>query len=248
MMNENEKPGLVVAIGERPEGKEGDGKLDAMSAAANVDTVPLDALQMPDDQDQMQAPEVGDQVDYQVTGKVVAVEGGFARVQRTAINGQDVQGTNDDDEGRSPQNADSAEAQGLRDQAGGMGMMMMSVILFLALLLAPSAFAQNTTVTGNASLTNLLAVSQVPVKLYAVIGYNSAGSPEFVQVFNTETSPTNGTVPVFSIPVAAGQYFSFDFSYYGADLDNVWVASSSTASSLTLTAAQTSFQAITKSR
>lgn len=146
-MKNDSQPGLVVAIGDRPPGKEGDGNLEAASSAQNVDTVPLDSLAMPDDQEQMQPPEVGDEVNYQVTGKVVAIEGNVAKVQRTSINGQEVPGQDDEaDDASADQAAQQQEGQGLRDQAGGMGMMM-SVILFLSLLLAPSARAQNSTVT-----------------------------------------------------------------------------------------------------
>ena len=65
--------------------------------AAVTDTVPIDALAMPDDKEQMTPPEVGDEVNYSVTGKVTAINGGMATIERTAINGNDI-GDHDGDE------------------------------------------------------------------------------------------------------------------------------------------------------
>ena len=100
------------------------GDLNAESQANNVDTVPLDTLAMPDDQEQMQPPEVGDVVNYQVTGKVVAIEGNMAKVERQSINGQDLPNApQDDGQDANPTDANDQEGQGLRDQAAGIGMM-----------------------------------------------------------------------------------------------------------------------------
>jgi hypothetical protein len=56
------------------------------------DCIPLSSLSMPDDQEQMQNPEVGDMVNYSVEGKVTRIEGENAYVQKTAINGNKVEG------------------------------------------------------------------------------------------------------------------------------------------------------------
>jgi len=61
---------------------------DAGAEASERDTVPLSALKMPDDQEQMTPPEVGDEVNYQVTGKVVSINGDQAVIERETINGQ----------------------------------------------------------------------------------------------------------------------------------------------------------------
>lgn len=50
--------------------------------------VPIDALAMPDDQEQMQPPAVGDAVNYQVDGKITRIDGQNAYVMPTAVNGQ----------------------------------------------------------------------------------------------------------------------------------------------------------------
>lgn len=126
-------PGLIVALGspEQSPDREGErpladtrGPVDAESEAINLDTVPLDALSMPDDQEQMQPPEVGDVVNYQVTGKVVAIEGNMARIERQSINGQDVSNEPDPSSQDSGAASDDGDQSGsLRDQAAGIGML-----------------------------------------------------------------------------------------------------------------------------
>lgn len=138
----NAGPGLIVALGAPSDnaGKMGiggdsdpgrrsgssalPGDANALSDAANTDTVPLNLLSMPDDQEQMQPPGVGDVVNYQVTGKVVAIEGDMAKVERQSINGQDLPEA-DTGDGSSEMGDGSGEdsGQGLRDQAAGIGMM-----------------------------------------------------------------------------------------------------------------------------
>lgn len=97
-------------------------------SAAQTDSVPISALQMPDDQEQMQPPEVGDVVNYQVAGKVLAINGDMAQVQRTSINGQPVSSDSsdsdanpdkdgDDNSGDADERALQTEAQGL-DSSG----------------------------------------------------------------------------------------------------------------------------------
>jgi hypothetical protein len=123
---------------------------------------------------------------------------------------------------------------------------MRTLFLLLAVSLAVvTAQAQNivpTRVIGNSKLTNALVVSAKPTKLFAVTGYSP--TTQYIQIIQTNQVPTNGIVPVFSVPVSAGQFYSIDFSYYGADLDSVTVVNSSTQNTLTLGSANTTFQAI----
>jgi len=123
---------LIVALGAPADDA---GKMDSairnpQSAMGNMDTVPLTMLSMPDDQEQMQPPEVGDVVNYQVTGKVVAIEGGYAKVQRQSINGQELPDAEPDETNGgndNPQNAnapaDGDDGQSLRNDAAGIGML-----------------------------------------------------------------------------------------------------------------------------
>ena len=123
---------------------------------------------------------------------------------------------------------------------------MKTLITFAACLLAAVGI-QAQQVAGNASYTNALTVYNAPLKLQCVTGYNSASTRQFVQVFNTVTGATNGAVPTFSFPVPPTNYFSLDFSSYGANLDKCKVCVSSNANSLALTAATVSIQAVFKS-
>jgi len=105
-----------------------------------------------------------------------------------------------------------------------------------------------TSVRGNASLTNCLVASgRNGTKLFTVQGYLALSTSAFVQVFQTNNLPANATVPTFSFPVAATNYFSMDFGSYGCDLDKITVCISSTAATLTLTtAASAGIQAVIK--
>lgn len=117
-------------------------------------------------------------------------------------------------------------------------------ITFLAAgVLALSAGAQiQTRVLGNTLATNSLVVASSPTTLYAVTGYSA--STQYIMVFQTNAVPANGATAVFSVPVSAGQYYSLDFSTYGAALDKVTVCNSTTPNTLTLGATDTTFQAI----
>jgi hypothetical protein len=66
------------------------GQTPASPGPGTRDTVPADLLAMPDDSEQMTTPEVGDEVTYTVTGKVVSIDGGNAVIERRTINGKDL--------------------------------------------------------------------------------------------------------------------------------------------------------------
>jgi len=89
-----------------------------MRGGSNSDRVPLSALAVPDEGEQMAPPEPGDKVQYTVEGTVESVEGDQAVVRREAINGEPV----GKDEGRRTKDEtgggdDLAE---LERMAGGM--------------------------------------------------------------------------------------------------------------------------------
>ncbi len=79
---------MMLAIGVKPRAG-GD-------SMGNEDCVPLSALGMPDETEQMQSPEEGDPVQYTVEGTISRIEGDNAYVTRTAINGQPVAQKPDD--------------------------------------------------------------------------------------------------------------------------------------------------------
>lgn len=128
--------------------------------------------------------------------------------------------------------------------------MKLKLLGLVLMLCSFGAMAQNlqTFVVGNSLLTNSVVVSAAPAKLYAVLGYNASASTQYVQVFSTtNTAPTNGTMSTFNFPVASSNYFYLDFSFYGADLSpGIVVCSSTTANTLTLSATNTTIQAIIK--
>lgn len=55
------------------------------------DTLPIDSLAVPDEDEQMVAPEVGDRVTYTVEGRVVSVNGNQAVIRRESVNGRPVE-------------------------------------------------------------------------------------------------------------------------------------------------------------
>jgi hypothetical protein len=79
--------------------------------------VPLEALSMPDETEQMTAPEVGDRVSYTVEGVVSRIEGGQAMVAPEAVNGVAVGGA-----AETPAPA-LDEFAGLEEEAMGRGML-----------------------------------------------------------------------------------------------------------------------------
>lgn len=61
---------------------------EAAPMARNEQCVPTAALAMPDDTEQMNAPEVGDAVSYTVDGKVTRIEGDKTYVEPEMVNGK----------------------------------------------------------------------------------------------------------------------------------------------------------------
>jgi len=127
--------------------------------------------------------------------------------------------------------------------------MKIKLIMLLAILSVTISQAQTVTtrVVGNSALTNSLIVTTKPTKLFTILGQNTSADVGYIQVFNTVAGATNGATPILSFPVAASpQYYSLDFGYYGADFDAIVVKTSSTSTTLTLTSASYTIQAITR--
>ena len=59
-----------------------------MGSGAMEMCVPLDSLKEPDEQQQMQSPEVGNPVVMTVEGTISRIEGGDAYIKPSAVNGQ----------------------------------------------------------------------------------------------------------------------------------------------------------------
>jgi hypothetical protein len=90
----------------------------AAVAVTTTQVLPVSALAMPDEAEQMEPPKVGDVVNFQVEGKVTAVDGNNATVTLASVNGQAI-GEAEDDKAESGNEAESLE--GLQKQAGEMG-------------------------------------------------------------------------------------------------------------------------------
>lgn len=84
---------------------------------SDQDCVPLSALQMPDESEQMQAPEVGDKVQYTVEGTVARIDGDEAYVDRDTINGQPFDNKGPGDQNPAQSDQDSQDG----DQGAGYG-------------------------------------------------------------------------------------------------------------------------------
>lgn len=83
--------------------------------------VPVDALAMPDDGEQLTPPAAGDRVSYQVEGKVTRIDGKNAYVQPETVNGQPIEsGKAEPNEGQPPEE-DAQQLQGLQDAAQQKG-------------------------------------------------------------------------------------------------------------------------------
>lgn len=122
------------------------------------------------------------------------------------------------------------------------------ILCLLAVAVGVKAQSLGVNVVGNSALTNKLVVSNKTVKLFAVSCYNSSASTEYVQIFSTN-NPAAGAVPIYSYPVPATSFLSYDFSYYGADLyPQCAVLISTTQPSLTIASTNCSIQAIIKAQ
>lgn len=122
------------------------------------------------------------------------------------------------------------------------------VLLAIAVLAATAQQNIPTQTVGNSTPTNNLTVYSAPLKLFTVMGYNAHTNQTFyVNLFSRTNAATNGGTPVFSIPVPATNYYSLDFSYYGANLDACKVCISSNLTTLALTPSNwVSIQAVFK--
>jgi hypothetical protein len=101
------KPDLTIIAGAPAEPKDPAGDIEQ---PGTTDLVPLDVLGMPDDQEQMQPPAVGDEVNYSVTGKVTAITGNVATIERTSINGKPIDDNDGDTAGAESEDGLQAEA------------------------------------------------------------------------------------------------------------------------------------------
>ena len=96
---------------------------------------------------------------------------------------------------------------------------------------------------GNGALAASRVVSAVPGKLLGLYGVNTNGSQQYIQLHEAGALPADGVVPLLSIPVPGGQFFSFDFPQ-GMPVDALTVCNSSAMATKNMGGADCSFVAI----
>lgn len=78
--------------------------------------------------------------------------------------------------------------------------------------------------------------------LYGFSGYNSKGSGQFIQLFDSANLPADTAVPKFVLTVGTVANFSADFGVYGMAFSyGLWIANSSTGPTKTIGSADCFF-------
>lgn len=83
--------------------------------------------------------------------------------------------------------------------------------------------------------------------LMSLVGYNSKGSAQFIQIYNTTSVPADTAVPIYSFTVPASGNFSMDVPVTGIPFTTgICVANSSTGPTKTIGSADVFFTAVIK--
>lgn len=118
--------------------------------------------------------------------------------------------------------------------------------LLVLLFLSNIAFAQTKDVAVSNYTSTAYQASAIikagPGTLYKITGYNSKGSAQFIQIFDSATLPADTTVPKAVLTVPATSNFSFDYSVKGRyHSTGIVVSNSSTAPTKTIGSADCFF-------
>jgi hypothetical protein len=98
-----------------------------------------------------------------------------------------------------------------------------------------AAYAPSNATNPTSAYVTSLVIKASAGTLYAITGYNSKTSSQFIQVHNTTSLPSNGVAPVIIFTVPASSNFSLDLTPYGRFFSNgITVCNSNTGPSLTL--------------
>lgn len=80
--------------------------------------------------------------------------------------------------------------------------------------------------------------------LLGLIGYNAKTSDQFIQVFNSASTPADGAAPDFMLPVKASSGFTLDLGFHGIDCSaGIYICNSSTQQTKTIGSADCWFNA-----
>jgi len=83
--------------------------------------------------------------------------------------------------------------------------------------------------------------------LISIVGYNSKGSSQFIQIHNSKTLPADAAVPIYTILVAATSNFSLDVPITGINFPTgIVICNSSTGPTKTIGSADCWFTAVIK--
>jgi hypothetical protein len=119
--------------------------------------------------------------------------------------------------------------------------LLTSVLLIFVLQVVAAEFSNY----GSAALEASAVVKASGGRIIQLIGYNSSGSDQFIQLHNSATLPSNGAVPFRSFKVIAGKNFSLDIPDPGLAMSTgIVVCNSSTSSTKTIGSADCLFYVI----
>ena len=119
------------------------------------------------------------------------------------------------------------------------------IALLAALAIVGSIYAANsldtrysvasTTVGNSAAYEASHVIKATPGTLIALVGYNSKGSAQFIQIFNAAAVPADTAVPLLTFTVAASSNFSVTIPICGLPCDaGICWSNSSTGSTKTI--------------
>lgn len=101
------------------------------------------------------------------------------------------------------------------------------------------------TTVSTVALAASLVIKNAAGILISIVGYNSLGADQYIQVHNAAALPANGAVPTYTYKVAANSNFSLDIPLSGAPFTTgIVVCNSSTLATKTLGAADCWFTAV----
>lgn len=88
--------------------------------------------------------------------------------------------------------------------------------------------------TTTAYVASMVAASN-KAKLFGLVGYNSKGSDQFLQIHDAASLPADGAIPKIVFKIRSGDNFSLDYDALGRVFNTgIVICNSSTANTLTI--------------
>jgi hypothetical protein len=101
---------------------------------------------------------------------------------------------------------------------------------------------------NSAGLANKLQILTAGGKVMSILGYNSKASAQWIQVFDSATTPAGANVPLFCLNVPANSQFSIDWWAGRPFVSGCIVVNSTTAATYTAGAADCFFDATCRTK